>query len=51
MRFMEVKCNAGNFKSPDETGLNSPRNRFAVFTYIANIRDSQKWKCVSIVMD
>ena len=48
---MEAKCDAGVFQLPDEIGLNLPHNRFAVLPYIVNIRDSQKWKCVSIVMD
>jgi len=35
---MESKCDAGYSKSPQEIGLNLPHQIFAVFAYIANIR-------------
>jgi len=39
---MDEKFDAGNFKPPEEIGLTSPHETFAVSTYNENIRDS--WK-------
>jgi len=40
--FMEAKCNARNFKLPEEIGLRLPRKTFAAFTYTENMGDISK---------
>jgi len=48
--FMEAKCNARNFKLPEEIGLRLPRKTFAAFTYTENMGDISKdyWGAVPL---
>jgi len=48
---VETKCSAGKFKLLEEIGLILPHKTLAVLTYIVNIHDSWRRKCVSALID